>query len=449
MTRITEVEIRDVLGIKYVKIHPTGSMTLVGGENEQGKTSLLDSICMILGGAKLCPARPIRNGKDYAEASLILDADESRQLPRMRVTRKWVKCDDGSIKTDLEIIDADDESEDDDPMFEPQRAAAPQTLLNDLINRVSFDPLSIARMDAKTRVANLMDAIGVDFTEIDELIAGLYNHRRDVARDLKVIEGQLASAPAMVEGLPENPIDVRELAEELSRINSHNSKMEVKAGEIRSMRKSLADAVERIDALKRDLLKAEERYKDLTDRLAEAEPDIKETEDDAPIREQLADADKLNKQIASNSSRKKIIETFRKAKSIVEAATAELEAARKKKQDMIHGIEWPVEGMSIDESLHDLTVDGVPFGQLSSARKAIVSTALGLESNPGLPIMIIREGSLLDDKLLVELATMAAKKNGQLFVERVGEGRECHVIMRDGEVYEPKEEAVDVPAAQS
>lgn len=54
--KINKLEIENVKRIKAVKIEPTkNGLTIVGGNNNQGKTSVLDSIAWALGGDRYKP----------------------------------------------------------------------------------------------------------------------------------------------------------------------------------------------------------------------------------------------------------------------------------------------------------------------------------------------------------------------------------------------------------
>jgi hypothetical protein len=48
--------------------------------------------------------------------------------------------------------------------------------------------------------------------------------------------------------------------------------------------------------------------------------------------------------------------------------------------------------------------------------------------------MLVRDGSLLDDRSLQLLGELAVEHNLQCWVERVGQGQECSVIIEDGAV---------------
>ena len=55
--KITELEVRNIMRISYARVHPNEHMTVIGGENGSGKSSLLDAVCMTLGGAKLAMSK--------------------------------------------------------------------------------------------------------------------------------------------------------------------------------------------------------------------------------------------------------------------------------------------------------------------------------------------------------------------------------------------------------
>lgn len=63
MVTINKLEIENVKRIKAVKIEPSATgLTVIGGNNNQGKTSVLDSIAWALGGNKYKPSQAVREG---------------------------------------------------------------------------------------------------------------------------------------------------------------------------------------------------------------------------------------------------------------------------------------------------------------------------------------------------------------------------------------------------
>ena len=63
MVTINKLEIENVKRVKAVKLEPSATgLTIVGGNNNQGKTSVLDAIAWALGGNKYKPSQAQREG---------------------------------------------------------------------------------------------------------------------------------------------------------------------------------------------------------------------------------------------------------------------------------------------------------------------------------------------------------------------------------------------------
>ena len=61
--KINKLEIENVKRVRAVKIEPAANgLTIIGGDNGQGKTSVLDSIAWALGGESFRPSAPGREG---------------------------------------------------------------------------------------------------------------------------------------------------------------------------------------------------------------------------------------------------------------------------------------------------------------------------------------------------------------------------------------------------
>ena len=61
--KINRLEIENVKRIKAVKLEPVqNGLTIIGGDNQQGKTSVLDSIAWALGGERYKPSQSTREG---------------------------------------------------------------------------------------------------------------------------------------------------------------------------------------------------------------------------------------------------------------------------------------------------------------------------------------------------------------------------------------------------
>ena len=108
------------------------------------------------------------------------------------------------------------------------------------------------------------------------------------------------------------------------------------------------------------------------------------------------------------------------------------------KQSTMAATEFPIDGLGMDED--GVVYDELPFAQASSAEALRVSVAIGLAMNPKLKVLLIRDGSLLDEDNLRLVAEMAEKHEAQVWIERVGQGEECSVIIEDGRITEEHKE---------
>ena len=100
------------------------------------------------------------------------------------------------------------------------------------------------------------------------------------------------------------------------------------------------------------------------------------------------------------------------------------------KMQAAEAVQWPLPGMGFDDT--GVTLNGIPLSQLSMSERIQVSVAMGMRLNPDFKFAIVRDGSLLDDEHLLAVAQQVAQMGGQVFIERVGEGTECHIVMQNG-----------------
>lgn len=121
-----------------------------------------------------------------------------------------------------------------------------------------------------------------------------------------------------------------------------------------------------------------------------------------------------------------------------------LPACPVRKKQRVASCKMPVDGLAFevtDEGKLTLTYKGLPFDRASSAQQLCVSVPLVFAKDRKLKFAYIKDGALLDDESLALVARLTAECGGQLIMERVGHGRECDVILVDGESVKPSEVA--------
>ena len=134
--KINKLEIENVKRIKAVKIEPTpNGLTIVGGNNNQGKTSVLDSIAWALGGEKYRPSEAQRHG------SVIPPNLHIVMNNGLVVERK-------GKNSSLKVID-------------PEGNKGGQQLLNEFVEQLALDLPKFMEASGKEKAETLLKIIGV------------------------------------------------------------------------------------------------------------------------------------------------------------------------------------------------------------------------------------------------------------------------------------------------
>ena len=430
--KIVQLNIENFMRLRAVEITPNHHVVEIGGANKAGKTSVLDAIMGALGGKKSLPAVPLRRGAKNGHVTIALDGDESKGLQPMTVTRTFT--DDG--RSTLEIRSADG-----------YKAPSPQAILDELCGRIAFDPLEFTRQSPKQQVETLKALVGLDFTEADRKRATLYAERTEVNRDAKAIQARLDGA-ATYDDAPAKEVSVADLSAELTRRHAANKQVDdawaalarheqehgllrIAAGSaanaVANLREQLEAAIGKADKAN-DLVDADRGALDTRRQKVEATAYI----DHGEVEDWILTAEETNRQVRANQAAKTLEDQYKVKATTSDDLTARIEDIDADKTRQVAAAEFPVPGLGFDEN--GVTLNDLPFKQASSAESLGVSAAMGFALNPTLPVMLIREGSLLDDGNLEALTQLVKQKDGQLWIERVGDGGECSVVIEDGHV---------------
>ncbi len=429
MTKITEVEVQNILKIQYALLNPQDDLTVIGGDNAQGKSSLLNAVAMALGGKRLCPEQPIRDGEATGTVKVKLAGDDALLLPPSTVIRHFSRRADGSIRSEMEIIS-------DDGYAAPE----PQTLLNRLLTNSTFDPLYFSRLKPADQTQQLRELAGFNDQPLRDKRASAYATRTVVGRDVKQLEGQYAAMP-WHSAVPQEPLQSAAILEQLNAARRQNAEHEHARQCLAQEEAGHQALLGKIVGLRDEILRLQQeieiRQQEASRRGAKiaaerARVDTLSDVDESVYATQLAELDQINQRVRANQQRAAVSQQLTAKRERYTSLTAEIESIDAAIADLYAHASWPIEGLGFTES--GITYQGRPFEQCSSAEQLRVSVAIGFASNPGLKMLIIRDGSLLDQDNLQQVAALAAEHGGQVFLERVGQGSECHLILRDGRI---------------
>ena len=424
--RILKLEAENVKRISAVAITPDGSLVVIGGKNGAGKTSVLDSIAIALGGKNLCPAKPIKDGAERG----VVKVDLGELVVERTFTQKESYL---TLKTG-----------------EGYRVDSPQAILDGLVGKLSFDPLAFANMKPADQAETLKALVGLDLSKLDEERSQVYEARTAANKSVRETQARLDGMPAH-EGVPGEVVSVSDLMTELKAREESNDANADQRESLDLMRQAVSRDHEERTALLEQIESLQSRAHSFGVLIEEAESKIQGTAEivddlqDAnvdEIRTQIAAADEVNAKVRANAAR---AETAQGLETVQREATKLDDRIKKidqKKAEQLASAEFPIEGLAFDED--GVIFNRIPFDQISQAEKLRVSVAMGLSMNPKLRVMLIRDGSLLDEENLALIAQMAEENDAQIWIERVGNGAEISVLIEDGTVVQPASEPVEV-----
>lgn len=414
--KIIRLQAENIKRLKAVEItpDPDGNLVIVSGRNEQGKTSVLDSIMYALGGAGTIPSQPVRQGEKEARVQL--------DLGDIIVTRNWTKQ---SMYLKVEN-------------GEGALYKSPQKLLDSLVGRLSFDPLEFSRLGAREQRATLLELAELPIN-LDELAAkrrGLEEERRDHGRDLKKLQAQLEACPqpGVTPEAEEKSIAVlsQQLRAEQARMRTLDELKEAlnngreEQQHLRDRIKEYRDEIERIELKLGDFEAAIPAFEKS---IAEFPPSQEEK-----IQAEIDSADEFNRKVRQARRHVQVSGQVAGLENKHGQAQAAINALDKGKAEALASAKLPIEGLGLEDD--EVTFEGVPFDQLADSQKLRVSLAMAMALNPKLRVIRITNGSLLDSSSLAIVQEMIQDKDFQLWMERVDESGKVGVVIEDGMVKE-------------
>jgi AAA domain len=442
--RVVSLSTTNFKKIKAARIDPDPSenVVLIGGEIDQGKSSLLDSMMAVLGGKEASPEVPVRKG--MKKGSVVLDLGELTATLRF------------TAAGGRELIVEDKEGN-------PQKS--PQALMDKLTGKVGFDAEAFLRFEPKQQLETLRKIVGIDFAPLEAKKATLYSQRTAANSVVKTLETQLASAPNPTDA-PAELVDTTAVLAEIQKAQEHNKgreplveayneKKTALADSQRIMAnwdKAVGDARSKLAELKLQIVEWERKLKESEDSLmscgrevtaakqaleeAEAAGKAFVPQDTAPIQAKLVGADAANNKFRQAAARKKLAEDLKAAEAKATALDNAVQEIDGQKEKMLLEAKFPVKGLGFTES--GITFDGLPFDQAASSTKRRVSVAIGAALNPTLRVMVIKDGSLLGTKGIDQVRELANEFDLQVWIEVVTSDEEdrkrCTVVIEDGSV---------------
>lgn len=417
-----EAETFKRLSAVYIKFPESGVFEVVG-ENEQGKTSVLESIMSCFGGAKYYPKKPIKAGAKGSK--LILTTDE------LTIRLAWTE------KGESLIVRAADGSKID----------SPQTLLNKLFAKIAFDPLEFSRMKPRDQAVSLRKAIGLDTSSMDAERADLYSKRTAVNTEQRSCETQLKAIVVPADpgevGVEKDLAEIAEEKNEITRAVIANSQMRTKLKETVEQEQRLLNLV---TEYRQKLADAEKSLAECRSRCSQLQVSVPTLVDPDPstVDAKIAAGRAHNEAVKQRGRQKEaFLRLSVDAKRITDLANAkgkesdkltrQIETIDQTRQTLMESAQFPVVGMTVDED--NVSINGIPFEEASTSQKIRTGLVVGAAMAPELKLVLIHDGSLLDKNAMREVADYAEEKGLLVIVERIeSSGNGVAVVIHDGRI---------------
>ena len=406
--KINQLEIENVKRIKAVKIEPkeTG-LTIIGGNNNQGKTSVLDAIAWALGGEKYKPSQAVREGS-VVPPNLHLVMSNG-----LVVERK------GKNST-LKVTD-------------PNGKKAGQQLLNEFIEQLALDLPKFMNASGKEKADVLLQIIGVgpQLIEFDQKEKELYQERLYVGRTADQ-KAKFAKEMTYYDDVPKELISPSELIKQQQEILARNGENERKRSAAVALNAERNRLAEKVNALKEEL----ERYQaqlikvDHDMNIAYKTAEELHDESTAELEASIANIDEINRKIRANLDKEKAEDDARGYLANYEKLTEQIEDIRQKRTALLDAAELPLTGLSVKDG--ELIYNGQKWDNMSGSDQLKVSTAIVRKLNPNCGFVLLDKLEQMDMQTLEAFGQWLEGEGLQAITTRVSTGDECSIIIEDG-----------------
>lgn len=401
--KINQLEIENVKRIKAVKIEPTANgLTIIGGRNNQGKTSVLDSIAWVLGGDKFRPSQAQR--------------DQSVIPPNLRITMSnGLVVERKGKNSALKVTD-------------PNGEKGGQQLLNDFVEQFALNLPKFMESTSKEKAQILLKIIGVGdkLLTLEREEQEKYNERLTIGRIADQKEKYAKEQPAYNDA-PVELVSASDLIKKQQDILAQNGENQRKRERLHQLEQEDQRLMEQIQ----DLLKKQEAIR--AD-LSIARMDAKDLEDKstAELERSISDIEEINRKVRANLDKEKAEDDAREYRRQYDQLTKQIDETKKAKNELLKTAELPLPELSIKDG--ELIYKGQQWDNMSGSDRLKVSTAIVRKLNPECGFVLLDKLEQMDLEVLKEFGEWLQAEGLQAIATRVSTGEECSIIIEDGYV---------------
>ena len=428
--KISTLEIENVKRIQAVALEPTANgLTVIGGNNGQGKTSVLDAICWALGGERLRPSNATREG--------------STVPPKIKLTlSNGLIVERKGKNSDLKVTD-------------PSGRKSGQQLLNEFVSELALNLPKFMQASSREKAETLLQIIGVgpQLAKLEAEEQQLYNQRTVLGRtrDRKKL---FAEGMPYWPNAPKEPVSISDLIRQQQEILARNGENQRKRQRVDQLDRDGELARQELHRWEAQLLDLEAKISGVREKIRQIDADLEVAQKDAlelhdesteELERQIADFERINKQVRDNLDRDRAADEAKVLSDQYDGMTQQIEQTRQAKRDLLNGANLPLPELGVEEG--ELTYQGKRWDCMSGSDQLRVAVAIVRRLNPNCGFVLVDKLEQMDLDTLRAFAAWLEQEGLQAIATRVSTGDECSIIIEDGHAVTPVQPAQPVQPA--
>lgn len=419
--KINKLEIENVKRVKAVKMEPSASgLTIIGGDNNQGKTSVLDAIAWALGGNAFRPSEATRQGSTIPPYLRIVMSNG------IVVERK-------GKNSDLKVTD-------------PTGRKGGQQLLDSFVEKLALDLPKFMEANDSDKAKILLNIIGVgnQLKQLEDDEKRIYNDRTVVGR-IADQKQKFAQEQPYYPDAPKDIVSAAELIRQQQEILARNGEKQRLIHEHDIILGQLEEADRSIERIRKELHAALTLKSDLEVKLKASErtPRELEMESTEELERNIAEVDEINRKVRANLDKDKAEEDAQAYVRQYAELTDKLEGIRQQKRSLLDHADLPLPELTVSDGV--LLYKGQRWDNMSGSDRLIVATSIVRRLNPECGFVLMDKLEQMDMKTLKAFGAWLEEQGLQVIATRVSTGEECSIIIEDGYGTMPEAQA-PVPA---
>lgn len=413
--KITAFEAENVKRVKAVRLAPAADgLTVIGGRNGQGKTSVLDAIAWALAGNRRRPSAAKREGA-AGEPRMRVELSNGLVVER--------KGEAGRLK-----------------VSDPAGGKSGQALLDSFIEQLALDLPRFMAMSDADKASELLKIIGVgdELAELDAREEADYNHRLAIGQMARQKRGAAEELPSYPDA-PSEPVSASDLIREQQEILARNGENQRKRTEADELDRRYRAEVAQAEALRKEIAALRKRLEDCETRGSELYYDLQtarktaeqlQDESTAEIEASIAAIDETNAKVRANAAKAAAEAEAADLEGQYEDLSARIEEAREAKRRLLDGADMPLEGLAVESGR--LTYLGRQWDSMSGSEQLRVAAAIVRRIKPECGFVLVDKLEQMDSRTLAEFGAWCEAEGLQVIGTRVGDGDGCSIVIEDG-----------------